>query len=77
MKGVAREVDGAELGVGDFDAFGVPIQLGAHLERYINTQATAFLKGGEPVVSVDTKKKELVGNYRNNGREWRAICCAG
>jgi len=34
MKGVAREVDGAELGVGDFDAFGVlvPIQLGAHLE---------------------------------------------
>src|SRR5215471_8357892 len=39
--------------------------------RYINTQATAFLKAGEPVVSVDTKKKELVGNYRNNGREWR------
>jgi len=47
-----------------------------HIDRdaqfgYINTQATAFLKAGEPVVSVDTKKKELVGNYRNNGREWR------
>jgi hypothetical protein len=39
--------------------------------RYINTQATSFLKAGEPVISVDTKKKELVGNYRNNGRTWR------
>src|SRR6266851_5312748 len=26
---------------------------------------------GQPVVSVDTKKKELVGNYHNGGREWR------
>ena len=34
MKGVAGEVDGAELGIGDFDALAVlvPIQLGAHLE---------------------------------------------
>jgi len=39
--------------------------------RYINTQATAFLNAGQPVISVDTKKKELVGNYKNNGREWR------
>src|SRR5215468_6860134 len=39
--------------------------------RYINTQATAFLTAGEPVISVDTKKKELVGNYKNNGRTWR------
>jgi len=39
--------------------------------RYINTQATAFLTAGEPVISVDTKKKELVGNYKNNGRSWR------
>ena len=38
--------------------------------RYINTQATAFLTAGEPVISVDTKKKELVGNYKNNGRSW-------
>ena len=48
----------------------------SHIDRdaqfgYINSQATAFLKAGEPVISVDTKKKELVGNYRNNGREWR------
>jgi DDE family transposase len=39
--------------------------------RYINTKATAFLTAGEPVISVDTKKKELVGNYKNNGRSWR------
>src|SRR5215813_11823041 len=43
----------------------------AHIDRdaqfeYINTQATAFLRTGDPVISVDTKKKELVGNYKNN-----------
>lgn len=47
-----------------------------HIDRdaqfqYINTQATAFLAASEPVISVDTKKKELVGNFKNNGREWR------
>jgi hypothetical protein len=46
-----------------------------HMDRdaqfqYISDQATAFLKADEPVISVDTKKKELVGNYKNNGREW-------
>ena len=49
---------------------------GKHIDRdaqfhYINTQAKAFLAAHQPVVSVDTKKKELVGNFRNNGREWR------
>ena len=39
--------------------------------QYLNDQATAFLKADEPVISVDTKKKELVENYKNNGREWR------
>src|ERR1700693_4351526 len=39
--------------------------------HYINTQAKAFLTANEPVISVDTKKKELVGNFKNNGREWR------
>ena len=34
-------------------------------------QVTAALAAGEPVISVDTKKKELVGNYKNGGREWR------
>ena len=38
---------------------------------YINQQATAALKEGRPVVSVDTQKKELVGEYKNSGQEWR------
>jgi Rhodopirellula transposase DDE domain len=47
-----------------------------HIDRdaqfqYINTKAKAFLAANEPVISVDTKKKELVGNFKNNGREWR------
>jgi len=47
-----------------------------HIDRdaqfeYINTQAKAFLTAREPVISVDTKKKELVGAFRNNGRELR------
>jgi transposase len=39
--------------------------------RYINQQVGRFLKQGQPVVSVDTKRKELVGAYKNPGREWR------
>ena len=39
--------------------------------RYINEQALSALKGHTPVISVDTKKKELVGNFKNPGREWR------
>jgi Rhodopirellula transposase DDE domain len=47
-----------------------------HIDRdaqfqYINTQAKAFLGTNDPVISVDTKKKEPVGNFKNNGREWR------
>ena len=38
---------------------------------YINAQATKFLKSGQPAISVDTKKKEQVGDYKNGGREWR------
>src|SRR3990170_117660 len=38
--------------------------------RYINTQAKRTLARGAPVISVDTKKKELVGNYANGGRQW-------
>ncbi len=40
----------------------------------INTLAKRFLKAGDPVVSVDAKKKELIGEtpgYRNNGRDWQ------
>ena len=39
--------------------------------HHINSQVKAFQASGDPVISVDTKKKELVGNYKNNGREWR------
>ena len=38
---------------------------------YINTRVRAFQKRGYPVVSVDTKKKELVGDFKNEGQEWR------
>ncbi len=39
--------------------------------RYINGQAVTALRARRPVISVDTKKKELVGHYKNGGREWR------
>src|SRR5579862_742486 len=38
---------------------------------HINEQAAAFLAAGEPVISVDAKKKELVGDCKNGGREWQ------
>jgi hypothetical protein len=37
---------------------------------YMRTVRRAFLKEGVPVISVDTKKKELIGNFRNKGRSW-------
>ena len=39
--------------------------------RYINSLAEGFLAVGDPVISVDTKKKELVGRFAQAGREWR------
>ncbi len=39
--------------------------------RHINKQVKEALKEGRPVISVDTKKKELVGNYENKGQQWR------
>ena len=39
--------------------------------EHINVTVKAFQKRHQPVVSVDTKKKELVGDFKNNGREWR------
>jgi Rhodopirellula transposase DDE domain len=39
--------------------------------RYINEQVKAHQATADPVISVDTKKKELVGQYKNGGREWR------
>jgi hypothetical protein len=39
--------------------------------EHINAKVLAAQKAGQPVISVDTKKKELVGNYRNGGSEYR------
>jgi len=39
--------------------------------EYINTSVKRFQQRGQPVISVDTKKKELVGVFRNGGREWQ------
>ncbi len=39
--------------------------------RYINAQVKAFVRRRDPVVSVDTKKKELVGAFKNAGRRWQ------
>lgn len=46
-----------------------------HVDRdaqfeYLNAKALDFMKAAQPVISVDAKKKELVGQYKNGGREW-------
>lgn len=38
--------------------------------QYLNAQVQAALQDGQPVISVDTKKKELVGDFKNAGQEW-------
>ena len=39
--------------------------------HYLNREVGRFLRRGDPVISVDTKKKELIGRYSNKGRKWR------
>jgi hypothetical protein len=39
--------------------------------QHINAKAQGCIKRGVPVISVDTKKKELVGNFKNGGRDWQ------
>jgi len=39
--------------------------------RYLNRLVKGYIKAGDPVISVDTKKKELIGEFRNAGRTWR------
>ena len=39
--------------------------------RYLQAQVAQHLRRRQPAISVDTKKKELVGNFKNGGREWR------
>src|SRR5664280_1993785 len=51
------------------------IEGGQHPDRdaqfsYLNDQAGQHLTAGDPVISVDTKKKELVGPYKNAGTQW-------
>jgi transposase len=51
---------------------------GEHIDRdaqfeYINNTAKSFISLNQPVISVDCKKKELIGNYKNNGREWQPV----
>src|SRR5438874_193726 len=38
--------------------------------RYLNDMAAGFIEDGQPAISVDTKKKELIGDYANSGAEW-------
>jgi transposase len=51
---------------------------GQHPDRdtqfeYINDTAKSFISNNQPVISVDCKKKELIGNYKNNGQEWQPV----
>jgi len=39
--------------------------------QYIDQRVKEFLRASQPVISVDTKKKELVGDFKNQGREWQ------
>jgi hypothetical protein len=41
--------------------------------EYVNAAAVEFLAAGDPVISVDTKKRELVGNFKNGGQEWEPV----
>lgn len=41
--------------------------------RFINAKANAFLQAGDPVISIDCKKKENIGNFKNNGQEYRPL----
>ena len=53
---------------------------GNHVDRnaqfeHINTQVAAFQSAGQPVISVDTKKKEMIGPYKNAGSDYRPQGC--
>jgi len=53
------------------------IEGSSHADRdaqfgHIKQQCEHFEAAGDPIISVDCKKKELIGNFKNNGREWQA-----
>lgn len=65
--GYSKQVNQKMLQIGD-----------QHVDRdaqfqFINEKAQEFISDGCPVISTDTKKKELVGNFKNNGPEYREI----
>jgi transposase len=41
--------------------------------EFINNKSKEFISGNQPVISVDCKKKELIGNYKNAGKEWQPV----
>jgi len=41
--------------------------------EFINNKSNKFIAENQPVISVDCKKKELIGNYKNNGKEWKKV----
>jgi hypothetical protein len=41
--------------------------------EHINRRVRAFQRAGQPVVSVDSKKRELIGDFKNGGREWQPV----
>jgi hypothetical protein len=41
--------------------------------EFINSKSNKFISANQPVISVDCKKKELIGNYKNNGKEWAKV----
>ena len=41
--------------------------------EFINNQTMQFIAENQPVISIDCKKKELIGEYKNNGKEWRPV----
>jgi transposase len=41
--------------------------------EFINNKSKRFIASNQPVISVDCKKKELIGNYKNNGKEWEKV----
>jgi hypothetical protein len=41
--------------------------------QYLNSQVSAALAAGEPVISVDAKKKESIGEYAHKGQTWRPV----
>jgi len=51
---------------------------GEHPDRdaqfeFINSQTKSFISNNQPVISIDCKKKELIGEYKNDGKEWQPV----